>query len=273
MKVGQPQPRADKRFLVEAFWVIFDLRFTLASLAQTWLGAVTSYPADQRQAWAMYLDFILKTCSQDASIAFDIADNSGSHRQAAKTVLYRLRAELEEFRFNIHMSRENGTLVADRNSLAGVAAERAIKADQDMVSTVNKYLGVKGSTQQEQQWLEDNFTKIADTIVEEWSAIERSLRNETFYQPVSLEEQMAVVRALSSSMDFRHAGHFYRCPNGHLYVIGDCGGAAERAPCPECGETIGGTGHTLEATNTRATDFESLHLQQGASPSPWAWGR
>ena len=111
----------------------------------------------------MYLDFILKTCSQDASIAFDIADQSGSHRQVATTTVYRLRAELEEFRFNIHMSRENGTLGDDRNELTVAAVERARKVEQDTLSTVDHYLRVKGSTQQEQQWLEDNFIKIART--------------------------------------------------------------------------------------------------------------
>lgn len=30
-------------------------------------------------------------------------------------------------------------------------------------------------------------------------------------------------------------GHFYKCPNGHFYLIGDCGGAMEEAKCNECG--------------------------------------
>jgi hypothetical protein len=196
MKVGQPPPRADKRFLVEAFWITLDLRFTLANLAQKWLGAVTSCPAEQRQAWAMYLDFILKSCSQDASIAFDIADQSGSHLQVAKTTVYRMRAELEQFRFNVDMSRENRTLLDNRNDLAEVASQKAAMTQQAIQSTVNNYLKVKGSKEQE-QWLEDNFTNIARTIVEEWSAIEMSLRDRTFYQPVSLDEQMLVVRAFS----------------------------------------------------------------------------
>jgi len=275
MKVGQPPPRADKRFLVETFWVTVDLRFTLASLAQTWLEAAsksgTSYAAKQLQIWATYVRFILNTCCRDAQIAFEIADQSGSHRQAAKTALYCMRAELERFRFNIHMTRQNGTLKEDRDELAESAAQRANDAEQRSLSTVEGYLRVKGSREDE-QWLEDNFTKISRTINEEWSAIERSLRCDTFYQPVSLDEQMAVVRALSANMDFAHTGHYYRCPNGHLYVIGDCGGATQRASCPECGETIGGSGHTLDATNSRATDFEDLAREQGAQRSPWPWG-
>jgi hypothetical protein len=260
---------------VETFWVTVDLRFTLASLAQTWLEAAsksgTSYAAKQLQIWAPYVRFILNTCCRDAQIAFEIADQSGSHRQAAKTALYCMRAELERFRFNIHMTRQNGTLKEDRDELAESAAQRANDAEQRSLSTVEGYLRVKGSREDE-QWLEDNFTKISRTITEEWSAIERSLRCDTFYQPVSLDEQMAVVRALSANRDFAHTGHYYRCPNGHLYVIGDCGGATQRASCPECGETIGGSGHTLDATNSRATDFEDLAREQGAQRSPWPWG-
>lgn len=46
----------------------------------------------------------------------------------------------------------------------------------------------------------------------------------------------------------------------------------ERAFCPECGESIGGMGHVLNSTNTRATELEDLARQQGAQRSPWAWG-
>ncbi|XP_053396355.1 E3 ubiquitin-protein ligase rnf213-alpha-like [Mercenaria mercenaria] len=44
---------------------------------------------------------------------------------------------------------------------------------------------------------------------------------------------------------------FYRCPNGHPYVIGNCGRAIERANCRECGATIGGQGHRLIHGNTQ----------------------
>lgn len=53
-------------------------------------------------------------------------------------------------------------------------------------------------------------------------------------------------------------GHFYRCQNGHPYVIGDCGGATQESKCPECGATIGGRGHQLNAGNTQAADLRDL---------------
>lgn len=88
--------------------------------------------------------------------------------------------------------------------------------------------------------------------------------------------------------EIAHTGHYYNCPNGHLFVIGEvkvqhssfnnvskfncqCGGAMQQATCPECGEAVGGTGHNLTSTNTRASDFEDLARRHGAQRSPWAW--
>ncbi|KAF6248732.1 hypothetical protein COO60DRAFT_1033170 [Scenedesmus sp. NREL 46B-D3] len=47
-------------------------------------------------------------------------------------------------------------------------------------------------------------------------------------------------------------GHMYQCRNGHLYVIGECGGAMQRSRCPECGAAVGGESHQLESSNSRA---------------------
>jgi hypothetical protein len=49
-------------------------------------------------------------------------------------------------------------------------------------------------------------------------------------------------------------GHAYRCTNGHLYVIGECGGAMQRSWCAECGAPIGGERHHLDSSNRRAGD-------------------
>jgi hypothetical protein len=65
----------------------------------------------------------------------------------------------------------------------------------------------------------------------------------------------AVLRALFAaeprlaSQGCTGRGYLCRCPRGHIYVIGDCGGAAVTARCPECGATIGGTNHNLAAGN------------------------
>ncbi|PCH43420.1 nucleoside triphosphate hydrolase protein [Wolfiporia cocos MD-104 SS10] len=269
MGVGQPQPRADKRFVVEAIWMTLNLRLALLGLAMVWLDELTArahYPSENRRAWASYTAFIVRSCAEDAKIAWRIADDSESHRQKTKTSLIIMRIELEQFRFNIQMTRQNGKWEDTRQKLAGSAAAKAQGATQYMQTVAEEHRrGKHDPTGTEREWLEENFIKPARAIIDEWDNIVRSVRMDTFYQPVSLHELTEIVKSFS----FGHAGHFYKCPNGHTYVIADCGGANERAHCPECGAAIGGAGHYLDSGNTRAIEFESIAMRHGAQQTPW----
>ncbi len=54
---------------------------------------------------------------------------------------------------------------------------------------------------------------------------------------------------------------WYKCPNGHFYVIGDCGQPMQNSRCPECGSQIGGMGHIPERGNILVNNNEILdHL-------------
>jgi hypothetical protein len=50
---------------------------------------------------------------------------------------------------------------------------------------------------------------------------------------------------------------FYQCPNGHPYVIGNCGRPAVHDTCRQCGEPIGGQYHVLNPGNRAVTDDDS----------------
>lgn len=75
---------------------------------------------------------------------------------------------------------------------------------------------------------------------------------------ISLEEKEMVLKA----MGFER-GHWYKCSKGHIYAIGDCGGAMETSQCPECGELIGGSSHRLISGNAVATEMD------GATAPAW----
>lgn len=47
-------------------------------------------------------------------------------------------------------------------------------------------------------------------------------------------------------------GHWNVCPNGHPYVIADCGGANQVSICADCGSAVGGERHTLTNGNRQA---------------------
>lgn len=75
---------------------------------------------------------------------------------------------------------------------------------------------------------------------------------------VSLEEKNMILNA----MGFQQ-GHWYKCPNGHVYAIADCGGATMESKCNECGAKIGGGSHRLRTDNAVATEMD------GATTSAW----
>ncbi|XP_036251487.1 NFX1-type zinc finger-containing protein 1 [Molothrus ater] len=76
---------------------------------------------------------------------------------------------------------------------------------------------------------------------------------------ISEAERVQIVSAIGCPR-----GHWFKCKNGHIYVIGECGGAMEKSTCPECHEVIGGTNHTLESSNRLAPEMD------GATHAAWS---
>jgi HECT-domain (ubiquitin-transferase) len=77
-----------------------------------------------------------------------------------------------------------------------------------------------------------------------------------------LAETRASIAALQAAGQVRR-GAVYACPRGHIYTIGDCGGAMERGTCPECGAIIGGEQHRAEQGNAVRLDVD------GAAAPAW----
>lgn len=76
---------------------------------------------------------------------------------------------------------------------------------------------------------------------------------------ISEEERKMIVSAMKMP-----PGHWYKCPNGHVYLITECGGAMESRRCPDCNATIGGERHRLDSSNRVATEMD------GAQHPAWS---
>lgn len=72
------------------------------------------------------------------------------------------------------------------------------------------------------------------------------------YSALTDEEREAIVKAVSLP-----TGHWYACPRGHYYVIGECGRPNQVAECPECRGVIGGEAHALAEGNRFAPEFDN----------------
>jgi len=69
---------------------------------------------------------------------------------------------------------------------------------------------------------------------------------------ITEQERTEIVKAIGLNK-----GHWFKCPNGHFYCIGECGGAMEKAKCPECKADIGGAGHRLTDGNVHAPEMDN----------------
>ena len=71
-------------------------------------------------------------------------------------------------------------------------------------------------------------------------------------------------RQILHAMKDLHQGSWFKCSNGHVYAIGECGEALETAQCPECPEIVGGVRRRLVGTSTQALEMDGDVVRQEA---------
>jgi hypothetical protein len=201
LKLGQAQPRADRRFLIEAFWISLELRFTLLELINGVLGLISTKPEvfdqNERATWAQYGKFTIRTCVDDSSLAYQIAEESQSRRQMTSCRVFILRSALEQFRFGLTMSQKTGQFDDQKERLFEQAVQHQQTTNRIVDETIRAHIAVKPDDRT--SWLEDSFRKPASAIQEEWDNLKRSIRQEPFYEPLSLAEKMSIVKAMPFS--------------------------------------------------------------------------
>lgn len=81
------------------------------------------------------------------------------------------------------------------------------------------------------------------------------------------QEKSMIHKAMSSSFNSsQKTGHWFKCKNGHVYCITECGGAMQEAKCPVkgCSTMIGGQQHRLRGDQALATEMD------GARHAAWS---
>lgn len=202
IQIGQPRPLADRRFLVEAFWLSIHIRLILIDLVQTWIKEIPkdsdTFGGAQPKNWATYLSFLCDSCSRDVEIAHKVAVNSESRRQITKTVLYEMRIELEKFRFHLFMTKSTGLVKTQqqKDELKERVRQHHENHRKSMISTIQEHRRKKSSPD-EVEWIQKEFSDIARDIIKEWEEIHKSIRLDTFYEPMSMHERMQIVNAFN----------------------------------------------------------------------------
>ncbi|TBU41804.1 hypothetical protein BD309DRAFT_964525 [Dichomitus squalens] len=283
-KIGQPPPKADVRFQIEAYFLSLELRSLMAEIARSRIEglSVTSNDPDvtqHRELWTLFVSFLYDSCIADADKAINIAKNSSASRQAARATVHKLRFAFEAFRWTILCERSAlfraGALdKAERERLCRKVTNYKRLLPQISNLIEQTYIRSRPSQttadlKKERQWMNENCRTKVEAWERECTKLEEFVENGGFYQPMSTQEREEIVKAFG----FSHRGHFYNCENGHTFVITECGGAMEESKCPECNAPIGGSSHRLTTSNTRATEFEAIARRQGSLNGVFDWTR
>jgi len=255
--------------------VSIRIRFHLAELGLAWLRALpdtAETTAGHRSRWLNFTLFLFKSSLKDAELAFNISQETSSHRKMAQSAVMVEEAKFELFQFNwtAVLLTENALDGGTRDGFGFKVEEGIVLFEQAREDCRQMYLQSRPG---DEEWLNLNLDQPVETLRRQWHDIQLSITRGTFYQSVSREEKQAILQAFERELGFEVRGHFYQCDNGHTYVIGECGGAMQASTCPECGVRIGGQQHNLTSGNRRDTELEGLAAARGAGPSPWLHGQ
>ncbi|XP_049446635.1 NFX1-type zinc finger-containing protein 1 isoform X2 [Epinephelus fuscoguttatus] len=146
--------------------------------------------------------------------------------------------------FDLQRELQRLTLLTELNARCHMADLRGQSVKiQSEVQTIREVLEKSGQfTEQDQHRVKEAMKELDDKLPATGLGI-------------TDEERKMIVSAMNMPL-----GHWHKCPNGHVYVIADCGGAMVSRRCPDCEATIGGAHHTLASGNQVATEMDgALH--------------
>lgn len=290
---GTNPPHADKRFRVEAIWLSMELRYILGSIILARLGTVKGHTQavdDHRLIlWSDFAERVFTSCTDDAKLAAKITTGSGAAVQSLEATVKSCRAAHELIKAKCSIAEARGRFSDEREYWLSEAERLKAEVASDYQKAQQDFLRKPGSRERQRQIISEKLTTPLTSLLEKWEELITSLSRTTFYAaPPSREELADIIKVFgdselcSNSALMRethhlkisaHRGHWYTCPNGHIFSIGECGGAMQTSRCNECGEAIGGSGHTLMGTNRHATLMEGIAEEQGQARSPWRWGQ
>ncbi|GEM08564.1 hypothetical protein Rt10032_c05g2581, partial [Rhodotorula toruloides] len=264
-EIGIVPLTTDDRLALKATWLTLDARFLLLDIVRALLAASEASDDAQQPFQAVY-DlgiFILRTTERDVALAVKVAEEKVSRRLAMEGYLYRLRVAYESARFTCQTGQRYG--MTEREVAIEQAAAKERQATREFECAGQAAVAAQPTLA---ALLEDELRPAARTILDNWAAIVDKLsRGGTFHEKVSTQERVMIVKALS----FATTGHFYKCPNGHTFVIDACGGAMEMSECPECGAAIGGNSHRLLDTNKNDLEMDRLAVNEAGAREEYLW--
>ncbi|KAJ9115424.1 hypothetical protein QFC22_005181 [Naganishia vaughanmartiniae] len=259
--LGTPRPVAKQQYAIQAICLSVQVRHRLASIAEEFSNA--SSCVEEKRHWDLLASSFLHSTVIDCEVGRNDA----------------MDAILDPSYYTVSYYHFQSTFLLFRHSMSKKVRSRlSIEDRQNMLSTSNDVLEQAAATARQAPRgevtafeietpveFQETVVQPMQKIIDDWHKLSDSLLEADFIQPVTDDERLSILK----SFGFASRGHFFTCPNGHPYIITECGGAMQRSKCPECGAAIGGANHALESGNRQDETMEGLAERVGMAPSPW----
>ncbi|PWN39120.1 P-loop containing nucleoside triphosphate hydrolase protein [Ceraceosorus guamensis] len=275
--VAMPRSQADTRIQIEAMLMMLHARVAMLRIATALQQMLDKERFGEARLWKFQVHFMLESSGCDAEKVIRKARGAKSGRLEMRAELLLYRIDFEHTRFLIELDKTMSSSFRAGDSTKGPAPKIKSNSEESLERARKKLLAARERA--EAAW-EVFAATTSPALCEEGEILSRELqamhlsvsewlveleKGVVRYRPVTLSEKAMIIKALEYADD----GHFYRCPNGHSFTIGDCGQAMEVATCPECGEAIGGDSHRVLDDNSRDAELMQLARAQGARRSEW----
>ncbi|KAK0530110.1 hypothetical protein OC835_004123, partial [Tilletia horrida] len=240
--VAMPEPQSEAKFHLLSCLLILQSRVLLVNVA---VSVAEQAKLNGDAQWYQFVHLLLSSGVHDAAKTYSRAQDSKHGKVALEAISIKMHFGIELTMDKLKLSWEKvGNDDAKQAQVGNKARQEVDQLRSDWASAMESINVDANLKEQAHATTAARFQAVEDCIKS------RKSRKE--------ELKMIISTLMKFNLDLGYGGHYYRCSNGHPFVIGDCGGAMEVASCPECGVPIGGGHHTLVEGNTRDTEMEQL---------------
>ncbi|KAF9428398.1 hypothetical protein BGZ94_002538 [Podila epigama] len=194
--------------------------------------------------WYWFVEDLTRCCTVYASMALQAAieGHYPRHEAYARAALLNIIYQLVHWMGQRSIPSDDKTKTAHFKRVDTL--DKEFQGELDWISE-NCPLGIK-----------PELTKRAEDLERKMKIAIKVARGQ-LNQEISAEEKMQVFRAVSAKLG--GSGHWYRCPNGHTFIIDDCGMAMQESRCIDCNAAVGGGDHQLLQSNSLDSEFEGFY--------------
>ncbi|CAG8508580.1 12330_t:CDS:10 [Dentiscutata erythropus] len=209
--VGLSAPKVDVKIYLDAFLEIVNIQkvifHELTKIAET--QKQTSYEKN----WVKFSEDIIGTIKKHLDIIITTAKQNSYLRHDILSSLELAEVECKTERFRLKYTPTGQVTPIIRRSVKNKCSE----IERTCENIWNKKLPIMSAENFEEQ-CKLRINKIRREVSDLRDAAMKD-------RPLTREEKLEISRAMNS--EFQGSGHWYQCPNGHPYTIGECGGAMQ----------------------------------------------